>query len=186
MAPGSGTLSRRSFLGRLLPAIGAVAAAVAALRPGRLLAGHDAGRGGNRPGPGALRAAKPAGADDDEPSEAVKKVLREIFGDRPIRTGHVQLDLPENPPDGRLVPVFVESDLPMTPDDHVTAIHLIVDKNPDIHLAAFQLTPAVGLASIDTRIKMRATSHVRAIAETSRGEVWWAVRKVFPATNGCG
>jgi sulfur-oxidizing protein SoxY len=74
----------------------------------------------------------------------------------------------------------------MTPDDHVTAIHLIVDKNPDIHLAAFELTPAVGLASIDTRIKMRATSHVRAIAETSRGEVWWATRKVFPATNGCG
>jgi sulfur-oxidizing protein SoxY len=193
MARRPGTLSRRSFLGRLLPAVGAVAAAVAALRPDRLLAGrggdtasHGHRRGASRPDAAATRAAAAAGPDDDEPSEAVKKVLREIFGDRPIRTGHVQLDLPENPPDGRLVPVFVESDLPMTPDDHVTAIHLIVDKNPDIHLAAFQLTPAVGLASIDTRIKMRATSHVRAIAETSRGEVWWAVRKVFPATNGCG
>jgi predicted secreted protein len=68
----------------------------------------------------------------------------------------------------------------------VKAIHLLVDKNPDIHVAAFEITPALGLASIDTRIKMRATSQVRALVETSRGEVWAATKKVFPGTNGCG
>ncbi|HEY7531052.1 MAG TPA: thiosulfate oxidation carrier protein SoxY [Gemmatimonadota bacterium] len=188
-------LSRRSFLGRLLPAFGAALGAVAALRPAALLGGRRPPGAPSR-GIGALRGdgsaasradAPRTGRDaDDEPSEAVKKVLRELFGDREIRTGHVQLDMPEDPPDGRLVPVFIESDLPMAPDDYVKAVHLLVDKNPDIHVAAFELTPALGLASIDTRIKMRATSVVRAIAETSRGEVWWATRKIFPATNGCG
>ena len=39
--------------------------------------------------------------------------------------------------DGRIVPVIIESDLPMTPEHYVKAVHLIVDHNPDPHLAAF-------------------------------------------------
>lgn len=138
----------------------------------------------------ALRASGPllalAPADDDAPSEAVRKVLVQLFGDRPLPKGHVELTLPENAPDGRTVPVFMESDLPMEPGNYVRALHLLVDKNPDIHLAEYRFTPAMGKASIDTRIKMRATSWVRAIAETSRGELWYASFKVFPASNGCG
>jgi sulfur-oxidizing protein SoxY len=136
-------------------------------------------------GAGRLLARTPA-ADDDTPSEAVQRVLTDLFGERRPQKGHVDLVMPENAPDGRTVPVFVESDLPMEPGNHVKALHLLVDKNPDIHLAEFRLTPAVGRAAIDTRIKMRATSWVRAIAETSRGEVWYASAKVFPASNGCG
>ena len=135
--------------------------------------------------PGALLAAVPAAAYD-EPIEAVKKVLALRFGDRPIRKGHVQLDVPEDAPDGRSVPVFIETDLPSTPDNYVKAFHLIVDHNPDIYLAGFQLSPALGAASIDTRIKMRRTSYVRVIAETNRGELWSAATKVFVTLNGCG
>ena len=137
--------------------------------------------------PGALLAASPAPvSDDDELTEAVKKVFALRFGDRPIRKGHVQLDVPENAPDGRSVPVFIETDLPSAPDNYVKAFHLIVDHNPDIYLAGFQLSPALGAASIDTRIKMRRTSYVRVIAETSRGELWSAATKVFVTLNGCG
>ena len=139
-------------------------------------------------GPRALRASVPVAdrADDDELIEAVKKVFEVRFGNRPIRKGHVQLDVPENAPDGRSVPVFIETDLPMSDGEYVKAFHLIVDHNPDIYLAGFHLTPGLGEASIDTRIKMRRTSYVRAIAETSRGEVWYAASKVFVTLNGCG
>jgi sulfur-oxidizing protein SoxY len=160
-------LSRRSFARRILAAAG-LALAEPALRPWRRLF------------------AALAPVDDDTPSEAVRKVLVQVFGDRPIRKGHVDLTLPENAPDGRTVPVFLESDLPMETGNHVRALHLFVDKNPDIHLAEYRFTPAMGKASIDTRIKMRATSWVRAVAETSRGELWYASFKVFPASNGCG
>jgi sulfur-oxidizing protein SoxY len=167
MPPGS-DLTRRSFLGAAGLALGGFAGQVALGSPRRLLA-----------------RAFPA-ADDDAPGEAVRKVLTRLFGARPIRKGHVDLVMPENAPDGRTVPVFIESDLPMEAGDYVQALHLLVDKNPDIHLAEFRFTPMAGKASVDTRIKMRATSWVRAVAETSRGELWYASFKVFPASNGCG
>ncbi len=74
--------------------------------------------------------------------------------------------------DGRVVPVIIESRLPMRPENYVKAVHLIVDHNPDPHLAAFHLTPAIGEVSIQTRIKMKRSTWVRAILETSTGEVW--------------
>ena len=126
-----------------------------------------------------------ASPSDDDPSEEVKRVFKQRFGDRPIKKGHVQLDVPEIAPDSREVPVFVDTDLPMKPDDYVKAIHIIVDHNPDIYLAGFGLSPAMGSASIDTRIKMRRSSYVRAIAETSRGELWSAATMVYTTLNGC-
>ena len=160
---------RRSFLRASARALGALAAARTLLAPGAL---------------GATTAA--TDADDDELPEAVKQVLQLRFGGRALRKGHVQLDVPENAPDGRSVPVFIETDLPMAPDNYVKALHLVVDHNPDIYLAGFQFSPALGEASIDTRIKMRRTSYVRAIAETSRGELWSAATKVWVTLNGCG
>jgi sulfur-oxidizing protein SoxY len=88
--------------------------------------------------------------------------------------------------DGRVVPVIIESDLPMTAEAYVKAVHLVVDHNPDAHLAAFQLSPAIGSVSISTRIKMKRTTWVRAIAETSTGDVWAAYARVQVTLNGCG
>jgi len=124
------------------------------------------------------------GPGNDMP-DAAKKVLREHFGTRKINDGHVSLDLPEVAPDSREVPIFIESDLPMDADHYVKAIHLLVDHNPDIYVAGFELTPALGKASIDTRIKMRRSSQVRAIVETNTGELWWAHKLVYTTLNGC-
>jgi len=122
---------------------------------------------------------------DNEPDDDVKKVLREKFGTRVIREGHVTLDVPDVAPDSREVPLLIESDLPMTPDNYVKGIHIVVDHNPDIYLAGFDFTAAIGAATLDTRIKMRRSSQVRIIAETSRGELWTTSRFVFTSLNGC-
>ena len=159
-------LSRRDF-------VAAGALALAGLVAGARAAGAAPAPPRTGPGPG-----------DDFP-DAAKKVIREHFGDRPIRDGHVSLDLPEVAPDSREVPVFIESDLPMEPDHYVKAIHVIVDHNPDIYLAGFTLSPALGRASIDTRIKMRRSSQVRAIVEMNTGELWWAHKLVYTSLNGC-
>ena len=107
-------------------------------------------------------------------------------GGKPIRRGHLSLDMPLVAEDGRIVPVIIESDLPMAPERYVKSIHLVVDHNPDAHLAAFRLSPAIGSVSISTRIKMKRTTWVRAIAETSKGEVWADYAKVAVTLNGCG
>ena len=124
--------------------------------------------------------------DPAVPNEQVARILKELFGDRPIRRGHVALDMPLVAEDGRVVPVVIESDLPMTGGRYVKGVHLIVDHNPDAHLAAFHLTPALGAVSISTRIKMKRTTWVRAILETNTGEVWAGYTRVLVTLNGCG
>ena len=125
-------------------------------------------------------------ADPEVPNEEVARILREISGNRPIRRGHVSLDMPLVAEDGRVVPVIIETDLPMTAENYVRAVHLIVDHNPDAHLAAFYLTPALGKVSISTRIKMKRTTWVRAILQTTGGEVWAGYSRVLVTLNGCG
>jgi sulfur-oxidizing protein SoxY len=128
-----------------------------------------------------------AGPEDPEvPNQEVARILKELFGTRPIRRGHVELDMPLVAEDGRVVPVVIESDLPMGNDQYVKGVHLIVDHNPDPHLAGFHLTPAVGSVSISTRIKLKRTTWVRAILETSTGEVWAGYSRVLVTLNGCG
>ncbi len=125
-------------------------------------------------------------SDPEVPNEQVARILKDLFGDRPIRTGHISLDMPVVAEDGRIVPVIIESDLPMTADGYVKAVHLIVDHNPDPHLAAYHLTPALGSVAIQTRIKMKRTTWVRAILETSGGDVYGAYAHVNVSLNGCG
>jgi sulfur-oxidizing protein SoxY len=156
------SLSRRTFLKSSALAVAALATASSAAVAAPLLRG-----------PG------------NEPDEEVKKVLRAKFGARPIRDGHVTLDVPDVAPDSREVPLLIESDLPMTADNYVKGIHIVVDHNPDIYLAGFAFTPAIGAATLDTRIKMRRSSHIRIIAETSQGELWTTSRFVFTSLNGC-
>lgn len=124
--------------------------------------------------------------DPEVPNEEVARILKRLFGERPIRRGHVSLDMPTVAEDGRVVPVIIESDLPMSKDRYVRSVHLIVDHNPDAHLAAFHLTPALGQVSLSTRIKMKRTTWVRAILETSTGEVWAGYARVLVTLNGCG
>ena len=124
--------------------------------------------------------------DPEVPNEEVARILKEIAGGKPIRRGHLSLDMPVAAEDGRIVPVIIESDLPMTPERYVKAVHLVVDHNPDAHLAAFHLTPAIGTVSISTRIKMKRTTWVRALAQTSDGDVWAAYTRVQVMLNGCG
>lgn len=161
---------RRAFLRSCALAVAGVATSGLVFRSGRL------GAVGNGSGP-----------DDPEiPNEKVARILKDLFGDRPIRRGHVALDMPLVAEDGRVVPVVIESDLPMTSAQYVKGVHLIVDHNPDAHLAAFHLTPAVGTVSLSTRIKMKRTTWVRAILETNTGEVWAGYTRVLVTLNGCG
>jgi sulfur-oxidizing protein SoxY len=160
--------SRRSFLQ------GAVLAATGLITSGSLL---DQGR---------LLADWAGDPDPEVPNEEVARILREISAGRPIQRGHLSLDMPLVAEDGRIVPVIIESDLPMTPERYVKSIHLVVDHNPDAHLAAYHLTPAIGSVSISTRIKMKRTTWVRALARTSDDEVWAAYARVQVTLNGCG
>lgn len=120
------------------------------------------------------------------PNETVAKIYRDCFGDRPIVRANLSLDMPLIAEDGRVVPVIIESPLPMTRDAYVKTIRLIVDHNPDPLLGSFHLTPALGRVDLSTRIKMKRTTWVRAIAETNDGRLFADYAKVSVTLNGCG
>lgn len=143
--------------------------------------------GASRQLPAAIRVSR---LDPDDtppiPNEIVKRIMDERFQGRTIQHGHVVLDMPTMAEDGRYVPVIIESDLPMTPENYVKSVFLIVDHNPDPLVTAFHLTPALGPVEIQARIKMKRTSWIRAIAETNGGELWADYLKVETSLNGCG
>lgn len=126
------------------------------------------------------------GPDPEAPNDQVAAIIRDIAKGRPVRSGHVSLDMPLVAEDGRVVPVIVESDLPMTRTSYVRGVHLIVDHNPDPHLAVFHLTPAAGRVSLSTRIKMKRTTWVRALLDTTNDGVWAGYARVQVSLNGCG
>jgi sulfur-oxidizing protein SoxY len=165
-------IERRSFL----QAVGLLGLAVAT----------EGAAGAANQLPAAVRASRPGPDDPPIPNEIVQKIFTERFQGRPITRGHVTLDMSAMAEDGRYVPVIIESDLPMTADNHVKAVYLVVDHNPDPLLTVFHMTPALGPVAIQTRIKMKRTSWIRAIAETSSGELWADYAKVETTLNGCG
>jgi sulfur-oxidizing protein SoxY len=66
--------------------------------------------------------------------------------------------------------VKVES--PMTVADHVKAIHVFTEKNPQPNVVSVFLGPRAGRASVSTRMRLADTQTVVAIGELSDGTFW--------------
>ena len=86
--------------------------------------------------------------------EDLAAAIREVAGDASLREGKVTLDVPPLVENGNTVPLTVSVESPMTDDDHVRAIHVFNEKNPQPHVFNARLSPANGRAMVSTRIKL--------------------------------
>ena len=77
---------------------------------------------------GALVLLRPSASDATTAS--MQEAIRKIVGDAQVRKGQVKLDLPPLIDNGNAVALSVSVDSPMTPADHVKAIHVFNEKNP--------------------------------------------------------
>jgi sulfur-oxidizing protein SoxY len=123
----------------------------------------------------------PARATPDAMAAAIKQVV----GDVAIREGRVTLDLPPLVENGNAVPLTVSVGSPMTESDHVKAIHVFNEKNPQPHVFDARLGPLNGKAVIATRIKLADSQKIVAIAETSSGEFFSASVDVIVTLAAC-
>jgi sulfur-oxidizing protein SoxY len=98
--------------------------------------------------------------------------LAKVIGDARLNVGKVKLEIPPLVENGNTVPCAVTVDSPMTPVDHVKAIHIFTEKNPQPNVISVRLGPRAGRASISTRMRLRDTQNVLAIAEMSDGSFW--------------
>src|SRR5882757_2622454 len=122
-----------------------------------------------------LIAVKPASATP----ETMRAALKRVVGEATLHKGKVKLDLPPLVENGNVVPLTVTVDSPMTATDHVKAIHVFNEKNPQPHVFDAWLGPRNGKAMISTRIKLADAQKVVAIAETSKGEFFSASADVI-------
>ena len=86
--------------------------------------------------------------------EAMAAAIKQVTGDAPVRPGKVTLDIPPLVENGNTVPLTVSVESPMTEADHVKAIHVFNEKNPQPHVFNAWLSPGNGRAVIGTRIKL--------------------------------
>ena len=116
---------------------------------------------------------------------ALKEALRKVVGDAQVRHGKVKLDLPPLIDNGNAVPVSVTVDSPMTPADHVRAIHVFTEKNPQPNIISAWLGPRAGRASLTTRARIADTGSVYALAQMSDGSFWSDRAEVVVTLSAC-
>lgn len=111
--------------------------------------------------------------------------LRAILKGRSPEEGAIALEIPPLSENGNSVDLSVRVDSPMTAEDHVTAIHILAEKNPFPLVATFSLTPRAGRAEVATRIRLATSQKIVAIAETSQGAVHRTTRNVIVVLGAC-
>ena len=117
--------------------------------------------------------------------DTMAAAIKQVTGDAAVRAGRVTLDIPPLVENGNAVPLTVTVDSPMTEADHVKAIHVFNEKNPQPHVFNARLSPRNGRATIATRIKLADAQKVVAIAETSKGEFLGASADVIVTIAAC-
>jgi sulfur-oxidizing protein SoxY len=105
--------------------------------------------------------------------EAMQEAIRKVAGPARINRGRVKLELPPLVENGNVVPLTVGVESPMTEADHVRAIHVFTERNPQPDVLSVRLGPRAGRARVATRIRLAHTQTVVAIGELSDGS-WWS------------
>ena len=124
---------------------------------------------------------RPAAATPADMQAAIARVI----GDAKLNVGRVKIEIPPLVENGNTVPCAVAVDSPMTPKDHVKAIHVFNEKNPQPNVISTKLGPRAGRASISTRIRLSDTQTVVAIAELSDGSFWSDSVSVLVTLGAC-
>jgi sulfur-oxidizing protein SoxY len=132
-------------------------------------------------GLGAVITVVPAHATPQE----MQEVIRKIVGSAPVTKGRVKLELPPLSENGNTVPLTVSIESAMTPADHVRAIHVFTELNPQPEVVSFRLGPRAGRARVSTRIRLANTQTVTAIGELSDGSFWSATAAVVVTLAAC-
>src|SRR5471032_2334096 len=95
-----------------------------------------------------------------------------VTGGAPVTKGRVKIDLPPLVDNGNTVALSVAVDSPMTEADHVKAIHIFSERNPEPVIMDFRLGPRSGRANVATRVRLADTQTLVAIAQMSDGTFW--------------
>jgi sulfur-oxidizing protein SoxY len=134
---------------------------------------------------GAARAELPPDVDARRKA-ALREALVKVTGKAPLQRGRVKLDVPALIDNGNSVALVVDVESPMTSADHVKAIHVFTEKNPQPYIITARLGPRAGRARITTRARIADSGTIIAIAQMSDGGFWSDSVEVVVTVSACG
>jgi sulfur-oxidizing protein SoxY len=129
----------------------------------------------------ALAVVRPAAATPEEMAAAIKA----FTGGAAPKPGKIRLEVATLVDNGNTVPVTVRAVSPMTASDHVAAIAIFNERNPETGVAVFTLGPRAGKAEVSTRIRMATSQKLVAVARMSDGSFWMDSADVVVALAAC-
>ncbi len=147
----------------------------------REMLGHGAALIGLMAAAGLLPATAQAAWNKDAfGAKNMADAIKSMGGGTPAESADVKIMGPDIAENGAVVPVGCSSSLP-----GVKKLMILVEKNPSVLAAAFNVTDAVE-PSFNTRVKMGQSSNVYALAMTGDGKVFYAVKEIKVTLGGCG
>ncbi|MDB5918229.1 MAG: SoxY-related arm protein [Massilia sp.] len=132
-------------------------------------------------GLGALVLARPSRATSDEMTAAIKA----FTGGAAPAQGGITLEVASLVDNGNTVPITVRVASPMTATDHVAAIAVFNERNPETNVAVFILGARAGKAEVSTRIRMATSQKLVAVARMSDGSFRMHSADVVVALAAC-
>jgi sulfur-oxidizing protein SoxY len=117
--------------------------------------------------------------------ETMKAAIHNVIGEAPVRKGKVTLEIPPLVENGNTIAMSVAVDSPMTAKDHVKAVHVFNEKNPQPNIISVHFGPRAGRAAFSTRIRLADSQNVVAIAEMSDGSLWSDTVEVIVTIAAC-
>ena len=116
---------------------------------------------------------------------SMRAAIRKIVGEAPLNRGKIKIDVPALIENGNAVPFTVSCESPMTESNHVKAIHVFTEKNPQPNIGTFYLGPRAGRAQVSTRVRLADSQKITAIARLSDGSLWSATADVVVTLAAC-
>ena len=115
-----------------------------------------------------VRAPVPAAATP----ASMRAAITSVVGEAPLKRGRLKIEVPPLIENGNAVPLTVVCESPMTAEDHVKAIHVFTERNPQPNVMSIQLGPRAGRATVSTRIRLADSQKLVAVAQMSDGSFW--------------
>jgi sulfur-oxidizing protein SoxY len=109
----------------------------------------------------------------------VDAVLKALGASAPVASSDVVLTAPDVADNGGAVPMSVSTELA-----GAERLALLIEKNPTVLIAVFDVTPSVD-AHMSLRVKMMESSNVIAVAFTADGRVLYSIKDVKVTLGGC-
>ena len=109
--------------------------------------------------------------------QSAEEIIKEFTGGASIGSGDIMLTTPEIAENGNTVPISVES-------KKATAIKILALGNPGPDVVTFKFGPLSATRSASTRIRLRKTQDVLAIAKLEDGSFIQDIQKVKVTIGG--